>query len=56
MVDASSQALSKLLYAYGGTELPKQPEKAPEEAFLSAGCYDPYGLYSDTFEEGLWSY
>jgi predicted phage terminase large subunit-like protein len=56
MVDASSQALSKLLYAYGGTELPKKPERAPEEAFLSAGCYDPYGLYGDTFEEGLWSY
>jgi hypothetical protein len=56
MVDASSQALSKLLYAYGGAQQPKQPKKEPEEAFLAPGCYDPYGLYGDTFEEGLWSY
>jgi predicted phage terminase large subunit-like protein len=56
MVDASSQALSKLLYAYGGTEQPKVAEKAPEEAFLSAECYDPYGIYQDTWEEELWNY
>lgn len=48
-VDATSQALSKLMYAYDVAvdAQPGQEEQyygAAEEAFLSEQCYDPYGM------------
>ena len=51
MVDASTQALSKMQYASGIYTQPEiQPEEryyqAAEEAFLSEMCYDPYGMGS----------
>lgn len=48
-VDATSQALSKMLYAYGVVEeAPKSFEEeyndAVDNVFLSDRCYDPYGM------------
>lgn len=51
MVDASTQALSKMQYAYGVAE---EPEESREEqayeyeaaAFLSGDAFDPYGIGS----------
>lgn len=50
-VDATSQALSKLEYAYGGAATyeptqEEQIEQMEQDAFLSDRCYDPYGLMS----------
>jgi predicted phage terminase large subunit-like protein len=62
-VDATTQALSRLLYAYGGTRVVERSEQEDymeqeKNAFLSAACYDPYGENERqmAYREDLWSF
>ena len=55
-VDATSQALSKLMYAYDVAVEPERSQEeqyydAAEDAFLSEQCYDPYGMSMGSY---LW--
>jgi hypothetical protein len=62
-VDATTQALSRMLYAYGGTRVIERSEseeymEQEKNAFLSAACYDPYGENERqmAYREDLWNY